>query len=341
MLHKQLICRVYSLAFVLLRRRTGKGGRDHAAETGTAGLAASGRDRFPRPVAVRVRSWSLRRAARHHADRARHVARRGVGSQTLDLTAEIARLRGRLAANSAQEQHCLAGATQPVWTASLASDLKALRPARTRRPPRARAPKPSAGESSRARPRRSRHARPPTREPAPSCSRASRSDSTAWTASRPSARRCARPSRSRWRTPAPTASRSARPASTGPRGCARICCVSRNGAARCRPGGGPREADAGAGAEALKAEMADLKRRNTAVLEGDPARAMADPALRAAEALVATTDAWDRERAAVERLGAAGTRRSVGRPRWSGTRPRDRHASTGPAPSGCSAGGDP
>lgn len=47
-------------------------------------------------------------------------------SQTLDLPTEIARLRGRLAANSAQEQHCLAGAAQPVWTASLASDLKAL-----------------------------------------------------------------------------------------------------------------------------------------------------------------------------------------------------------------------
>lgn len=65
------------------------------------------------------------------------------------------------------------------------------------------------------------------------------------------------------------------------------------------------QTDAGAGAQALKAEMADLKRRNTAVLEGDPARAMADPALRAAEALVAATDAWDRERAAAERLGAA------------------------------------
>ena len=46
---------------------------------------------------------------------------------TLDLTAEIARLRARLAANSAQEQHCLAGSTQPVWTAALATDLKALR----------------------------------------------------------------------------------------------------------------------------------------------------------------------------------------------------------------------
>jgi hypothetical protein len=66
------------------------------------------------------------------------------------------------------------------------------------------------------------------------------------------------------------------------------------------------QTDADAGAQALKAEMADLKRRNTAVLEGDPARAMAGPALRAAEAVVAAADAWDRERAATaERLGAA------------------------------------
>ena len=65
------------------------------------------------------------------------------------------------------------------------------------------------------------------------------------------------------------------------------------------------QADAGAGAQALKAEMADLRRRNTAALESDPARAMADPTLRAAEALVATTDAWERERAANGRLGAA------------------------------------
>ena len=43
-----------------------------------------------------------------------------------DLTVEIARLRGRLADNNAQEQHCLAGATRPVWTAALATDLKTL-----------------------------------------------------------------------------------------------------------------------------------------------------------------------------------------------------------------------
>src|SRR5512147_2579298 len=48
------------------------------------------------------------------------------GETALDLAGEIARLRGRLADNSAQEQRCLAGATQPVWTAALATDLKAL-----------------------------------------------------------------------------------------------------------------------------------------------------------------------------------------------------------------------
>jgi len=43
-----------------------------------------------------------------------------------DVAADIARLRARVAANSAQEQHCMANATRPVWTASLADDLKML-----------------------------------------------------------------------------------------------------------------------------------------------------------------------------------------------------------------------
>ena len=43
-----------------------------------------------------------------------------------DLAVEIARLRGRLADSGAQQHQCLAGATQPVWTAALATDIKAL-----------------------------------------------------------------------------------------------------------------------------------------------------------------------------------------------------------------------
>jgi len=49
------------------------------------------------------------------------------GENMADLAPEIARLRARLADNAAREQHCMAGATQPVWTASLATDLKDLR----------------------------------------------------------------------------------------------------------------------------------------------------------------------------------------------------------------------
>src|SRR4026209_1450246 len=43
-----------------------------------------------------------------------------------DVAVEIARLRGRLADSGAQQHQCLAGATQPVWTAALATDIKAL-----------------------------------------------------------------------------------------------------------------------------------------------------------------------------------------------------------------------
>jgi hypothetical protein len=64
-------------------------------------------------------------------------------------------------------------------------------------------------------------------------------------------------------------------------------------------------AEANAGAQALKAELNDLRRRNTAALESDAARAMADPALRAAEALIATAHEWERERMAAARLEGA------------------------------------
>lgn len=70
-------------------------------------------------------------------------------------------------------------------------------------------------------------------------------------------------------------------------------------------------ADTSAGAEALSADFAALKRRHTAALESAPARALADPVLRAAEALVATAAAWERERLAAAR--ADGARDAAGR----------------------------
>ena len=227
----------------------------------------------------------------------------GAWGETLDLAAEIARLRGRLAANSAQEQHCLAGATQPVWTASLASDLKALRSRANQA-----AVEGSSAEAQRwrelARKAEALEARTTAnartgaelfqsqqigldcldrfsaeREALRASLEIALADSSAYGESLGEAREhgTTRLRQDLLRLQERSRALSARWKTT--------------------------QADAGAGAEALKAEMADLKRRNTAVLEGEPARVMADPALRAAEALVATTDAWDRERAAVERLG--------------------------------------
>jgi hypothetical protein len=51
--------------------------------------------------------------------------------------------------------------------------------------------------------------------------------------------------------------------------------------------------------------MDDLRRCNTVALESEPARAMADPTLRGAEALVAAAEGWERANAAAARLTGA------------------------------------
>jgi hypothetical protein len=225
-----------------------------------------------------------------------------VSSQTLDLTAEIGRLRARLAANSAQEQHCLAGATQPVWTAALATDLKALR---------ARANQ-AAAEGASAEAQRWRE-----------LARKAEALETRTTAN---ARTGAELFQSqqigldcldRFVAEREALRASLEVAVVNPGAYGESLGEAReHGTARLRQDlvrlhersralsarWKLTQADAGAGANALRAEMADLRRRNTAVLESDPARVMADPTLRAAEALVATAEAWDRELAASERL---------------------------------------
>lgn len=227
-------------------------------------------------------------------------------SQTLDLTAEIARLRTRLAANSAQEQHCLAGATQPVWTASLASDLKALQ---------ARASQ-AAAEGASAEAQRWRELARKAEALEARTTANARSGAELFQSQQIGLDCLDRFSAEREALRASLEIAVADPGAYGEslsearehgtmrlrQDLVRLQERSRALSARWKI----TQADAGAGAQALKAEMADLKRRNTAGLETDPARAMADPALRAAEALVATTDAWDRERMALERLGAAG-----------------------------------
>ena len=227
-----------------------------------------------------------------------------VWSQTLDLTAEIARLRARLAANSAQEQHCLAGATQPVWTAALATDLKALQ---------ARASQ-AAAEGASAEAQRWRElARKAEALEARTIANA-RTGAELFQGQQIGLDCLDRFSAEREALRASLEVAVVDPGAYGESlGEARV-----HGTARLRQDlvrlqersralsahWKHTQADAAAGAQALRAEMADLGRRNTAVLESDPARVLADPTLRAAEALVAAADAWDRERAASGRLSA-------------------------------------
>jgi len=225
-------------------------------------------------------------------------------SQTLDLTAEIARLRARLAANSAQEQHCLAGATQPVWTAALATDLKALQ---------ARASQ-AAAEGASAEAQRWRElARKAEALEARTIANA-RTGAELFQGQQIGLDCLDRFSAEREALRASLEVAVVDPGAYGESlGEARV-----HGTARLRQDlvrlqersralsahWKHTQADAAAGAQALRAEMADLGRRNTAVLESNPARVLADPTLRAAEALVAAADAWDRERAASGRLSA-------------------------------------
>ena len=223
-------------------------------------------------------------------------------SQTLDLTAEIARLRARLAANSAQEQHCLAGSTQPVWTAALATELKALQ---------ARASQ-AAAEGASAEAQRWRElARKAEALEARTIANA-RTGAELFQGQQIGLDCLDRFSAEREALRASLEVAVVDPGAYGESlGEARV-----HGTARLRQDlvrlqersralsahWKHTQADAAAGAQALRAEMADLRRRNTAVLESDPARVMADPTLRAAEALVAAADEWDRERAASGRL---------------------------------------
>jgi hypothetical protein len=223
-------------------------------------------------------------------------------SQTLDLTAEIASLRARLAANSAQEQHCLAGATQPVWTAALATDLKALQ---------ARASQ-AAAEGASAEAQRWRELARKAEALEARTTANARTGAELFQSQQIGLDCLDRFSAEREALRASLEIAVVDPGAYGESlGEARV-----HGTARLRQDlvrlqersralstqWKHTQADAAAGAQALRAEMADLRRRNTAVLESDPARVLADPTLRAAEALVAAADEWDRERAASGRL---------------------------------------
>jgi hypothetical protein len=226
-------------------------------------------------------------------------------SESPDVTVEVARLRARLAANSAEEQRCLAGSTQPVLTASLASDLKALR---------ARADQ-AAAEGTGAEAQRWREL----------ARKAEALEAAATSNARPGAdlfrsQQIGLDCLDRFSAEREALRISLEVALADPgaygesllearrHGTGRLHQDLTRLQARGRALSAEwklNRAEARAGAQALKAEMADLRRRNTAVLESEPARVMADPTLRAAESLVAAAEAWERERVAAGRLGTA------------------------------------
>jgi len=227
------------------------------------------------------------------------------GDNTADIAPEIARLRARLADNAAREQHCMAGATQPVWTASLATDLKDLRD-------RARQ---AATEGATA---DAQHWKELARKAEALETQAvvnARTGAELFQSQQIGLDCLDRFAGEREALRASLEVAMADPAGYGDslrqareHGTARL----RQDLTRLQERSRALSAqwkqtppDAGAGAAGLKAEIDGLRRRHTVALESEAARTLADPSLRAAEALVAAAAAWEQERAAGSRLAAA------------------------------------
>ena len=223
----------------------------------------------------------------------------------LDLAGEIAQLRGRLADNSAQEQHCLAGATQPVWTAALATDLKALQD---------RANQAAAeGTAAEAQPWKELARKAEALQARVAVN--ARTGAELFQSQQIGLDCLDRHVEEREALRASLEMAVADPAAYGDSlrlaresGGASLRLDlgvlherSRALSSRWKQGRTDSTTDAGA----LKADLDALRRRHTAALESAPARALADPVLRAAEALVAAAAAWERERRAEARVAGA------------------------------------
>ena len=235
-----------------------------------------------------------------------------------DVAADIARLRARVAANSAQEQHCMANATRPVWTASLADDLKMLQD---------RARQAAASGSSTEAQRWKELARKAEALETQATANA-RTGAELFQSQqigldcldRFAGEREALHASLQVAVDDPTAYgaslRLSREHGTAAlrQDLARLQEHSRTLSAEWKK----TPAKAGTGAAPLREDVDTLRRRHTATLESGAARTLADPGLRAAEALVAAAAAWDREREAAARLAAArddAERRLAGRDR--------------------------
>ena len=227
------------------------------------------------------------------------------GENTADIAPEIARLRARLADSAAREQHCMAGASQPVWTASLATDLKDLRD-------RARQ---AATEGATADAQRWKELARKAETLETQAVVNARTGAELFQSQQIGLDCLDRFAGEREALRASLEVAMADPAGYGDslrqareHGTARL----RHDLARLQERSRALWAqwkqtppDAGVGAAGLKAEIDGLRRRHTVALESEAARILADPALRAAEALVAAAAAWEQERAAGSRLAAA------------------------------------
>ena len=227
------------------------------------------------------------------------------GDNTADIAPEIARLHARLADNAAREQHCMAGATQPVWTASLATDLKDLRD-------RARQ---AATEGATADAQRWKELARKAEALETQAVVNARTGAELFQSQQIGLDCLDRFAGEREALRASLEVAMADPAGYGDslrqareHGTARL----RQDLTRLQERSRALSAqwkqtppDAGVGAAGLKAEIDGLRRRHTVALESEAARTLADPSLRAAEALVAAAAAWEQERAAGSRLAAA------------------------------------
>jgi hypothetical protein len=222
-----------------------------------------------------------------------------------DVAVEIARLRGRLADSGAQQHQCLAGATQPVWTAALATDIKALQDRANQ----------AVAEGTIAEARRWKELAKKAELLQAQVAERGRTGADLFQSQQIGLDCLDRHAEEREALRASLEIAVADPAAYAeslrlarePRGAmlrADLTALLEQSRVLSFQWTQDRSQSA-AEAARLRADVTALKRRHTAALESEEARRLADPTLRAAEALVAAGVAWERERVAGARVAAA------------------------------------
>jgi hypothetical protein len=235
----------------------------------------------------------------------------GVASPVLaetapDVVAEIARLRSRLADTGAQQHQCLAGATQPVWTAALATDIKALQDRANQ----------AAAEGSTADARRWKELAKKAEVLQAQVAERGRTGADLFQSQQIGLDCLDRHAEEREALRASLEIAVADPAAYAES--LRLARESRGAVLRgdltalreqsrvLSQGWKQDRSRSATEAARLRADLGSVRRRHTAELESEATRALADPTLRAAEALIAAAASWEREREAEARLDGAG-----------------------------------